>query len=136
MSLGTVLFSFSGRLNRLPWWLSAIGLAVAQWVLLFVLMKALGVEMVETTTATSYSVQADMSTMSPAAMTVFGIVGLVFLWPGLAIAIKRWHDRGKSGWWVLIILIPIVGVIWALVENGFLRGTVGPNQYGPDPLGA
>lgn len=136
MNLGAVLFSFSGRLNRLPFWLSAIGLAVAQWVVLFVLMKALGVEMVETSTATSYSVQADMSTMSPAAMAVFGIVGLVFLWPGLAITIKRWHDRGKSGWWVLIVLIPLVGAIWALVETGFLRGTVGPNKYGPDPLGA
>jgi uncharacterized membrane protein YhaH (DUF805 family) len=63
------------------------------------------------------------------------IVSLVVIWPGLAINIKRWHDRDKSGWWILISLIPFVGPIWALVEVGFLPGTPGPNQYGPDPLG-
>lgn len=60
---------------------------------------------------------------------------LVFLWPKIAISVKRWHDRNKSGWWVFINLIPIVGPIWALVEQGFLRGTQGPNDYGDDPLG-
>ena len=48
--------------------------------------------------------------------------------------VKRWHDRGKSGWWVLIALIPLVGPIWAIIETGFLPGTSGPNEYGPDPL--
>ena len=60
---------------------------------------------------------------------------LVFLWPKIAISVKRWHDRNGSGWWVFINLIPIVGPIWALVEQGFLRGTQGPNDYGDDPLG-
>ena len=55
------------------------------------------------------------------------------IWIGLALGVKRWHDRGKSGWWVLIALIPIVGGIWTFVECGCLRGTVGPNQFGPDP---
>ena len=48
---------------------------------------------------------------------------------------KRFHDRGKSGWMTLIILIPYVGGIWVLVECGCLAGTPGPNAYGPDPLG-
>lgn len=48
--------------------------------------------------------------------------------------IKRWHDLDKSGWWVLINFIPIVGGLWCLVECGFLKGTVGPNRFGPDPL--
>ena len=39
---------------------------------------------------------------------------------------------GRQQWW--LGLIPIIGGIWALVENGFLRGTDGPNQYGNDPL--
>jgi uncharacterized membrane protein YhaH (DUF805 family) len=53
---------------------------------------------------------------------------------GLAISIKQWHDRGKSGWWVLIGLIPFIGAIWALIETGFLEGDPGDNQYGPNPL--
>ena len=63
---------------------------------------------------------------------VFFLVPIV--WPSLVVTIKRWHDRDKSAWWVLINLIPIVGDIWALVENGFLKGTSGANRFGPDPL--
>jgi uncharacterized membrane protein YhaH (DUF805 family) len=48
---------------------------------------------------------------------------------------KRLHDRDKSGWWVLITLISILGDLWLVVECGCLRGTVGENRYGPDPLG-
>jgi uncharacterized membrane protein YhaH (DUF805 family) len=57
---------------------------------------------------------------------------LPIIWPSLVISIKRWHDRNKSGWWVLVGLIPIVGDIWVLVENGFLRGTLGDNRFGPE----
>ncbi len=63
-----------------------------------------------------------------------GIVSLILLVPNLAIAIKRWHDRDKSGWWILIALIPIIGWIWALVETGFLAGTPGPNRFGPPQM--
>ncbi|MBV7329929.1 DUF805 domain-containing protein [Chloroflexi bacterium TSY] len=55
------------------------------------------------------------------------------LWPNLAVSAKRWHDRDKSGWWSLIVLIPIIGVIWMLIEVGFLEGTNGPNRFGPEP---
>ena len=69
-----------------------------------------------------------------------GILGALFsliaLWPSLAVYAKRWHDRGKSGWWTLIILIPIVGAIWMLVECGFLKGTDGANDFGADPVPA
>jgi uncharacterized membrane protein YhaH (DUF805 family) len=58
------------------------------------------------------------------------------IYPAIAVYAKRWHDRGKSGWWTLIILVPAIGSIWLLVELGFLRGTPGANKYGPDPLGA
>jgi uncharacterized membrane protein YhaH (DUF805 family) len=71
--------------------------------------------------------------MSTSAIPMW-IVMLVFLYPTLAVYAKRWHDRGKSGWWTLILLIPIIGPLWALIECGFLRGTEGPNQYGADPL--
>ncbi|MCB1377003.1 MAG: DUF805 domain-containing protein [Alphaproteobacteria bacterium] len=65
-----------------------------------------------------------------------GIVSLISIYPSLALYAKRWHDRGKSGWWSLIILVPLIGVIWWFVECGCLRGTEGPNQYGSDPLAA
>jgi uncharacterized membrane protein YhaH (DUF805 family) len=51
----------------------------------------------------------------------------------MAIYVKRWQDRDKSGWWILIGFVPIIGGIWAFVECGCLRGTMGDNRYGPDP---
>jgi uncharacterized membrane protein YhaH (DUF805 family) len=65
-----------------------------------------------------------------------GVVNLLMLWPAVAVSAKRWHDRDKSGWWVLVVLIPLVGWLWALVVNGLLRGTPGPNRFGSDPLAA
>lgn len=62
------------------------------------------------------------------------LVNLLLLWPGIAVSVKRWHDRDRSGWWVLIVLIPVVGWLWALIDNGFLRGTPGPNRFGQPPL--
>jgi uncharacterized membrane protein YhaH (DUF805 family) len=62
------------------------------------------------------------------------MIDLLLLWPSLAALIKRLHDRGKSGWFVLIGLIPILGQIWLLIEIGFLPGQRGDNRYGPDPL--
>jgi uncharacterized membrane protein YhaH (DUF805 family) len=63
------------------------------------------------------------------------IAGLLMIYPSICIQGKRWHDRNKSAWWILINLIPVVGTLWALIECGFLRGTVGDNRFGPDPLG-
>jgi uncharacterized membrane protein YhaH (DUF805 family) len=56
------------------------------------------------------------------------------LWPSLAVQAKRWHDINKSALWLLINVIPIAGPLWALIENGFIPDTNGPNRYGPDPL--
>jgi uncharacterized membrane protein YhaH (DUF805 family) len=61
------------------------------------------------------------------------LVNRLLLWPVIAVSVKRWHDRDRSGWWVLILLIPVVGWLWALIDNGFLRGTPGPNRFGPQP---
>lgn len=55
------------------------------------------------------------------------------LWPTLAISVKRWHDRDRSGWWVLLYAVPWVGWVWGLVENGFRAGDSHANQYGPPP---
>jgi uncharacterized membrane protein YhaH (DUF805 family) len=58
----------------------------------------------------------------------------VMIWPSICIYGKRFHDRDKSAWWILISFVPIVGVIWLSVECGLLQGTDGPNRFGPDPL--
>ncbi len=58
---------------------------------------------------------------------------IMLIWASLAVQVKRWHDRDKSGWWVLISLVPVIGAIWQLVECGFLEGTQGDNQFGPVP---
>ena len=61
------------------------------------------------------------------------IYSLALLIPGLAVAVRRLHDTDKSGWWILISLVPLVGIIVLIV---FLAtdGDPGANQYGnPDP---
>lgn len=60
------------------------------------------------------------------------LVGLGLLIPSLAVAFRRLHDSGKSAWWLLLWLIPILGWI-ALLIFYLTPGTAGPNAYGPDP---
>ena len=60
------------------------------------------------------------------------LYGLAVLVPGLAVFVRRMHDVGKSGWFILLLLLPVIGWIWLLVLL-FTEGNYGPNQYGPDP---
>ena len=127
-----LLTSVEGRISRQPFWLSILALLIVEWIVMIVLSMALGTSMMG-------NIDPGMPPEEAAAMVWKGtipiiIVSVLFLYPALAIYTKRWHDRGKSGWWTLIILVPLIGSIWMLVECGFLRGTEGPNQYGNDPL--
>ncbi|MEX2980697.1 DUF805 domain-containing protein [Streptomyces sp. C36] len=67
------------------------------------------------------------------------VIGLVYslavLLPGLAVGVRRLHDIDRSGWWLLLALIPILGSIVLLVFFA-LPGTPGENSYGPKPLEA
>ncbi|SDE50744.1 DUF805 domain-containing protein [Riemerella columbipharyngis] len=63
---------------------------------------------------------------------VYTLYGLITLIPGLAVTVRRLHDVGKSGWFILIGLIPIIGSIWLIVLM-FTDGNKGPNMYGEDP---
>ena len=47
---------------------------------------------------------------------------------------KRLHDRGRSAWWLIVLLIPVLGPLWLAIELALRRGTPGENQYGADPL--
>ena len=64
-----------------------------------------------------------------------GIYGLAILIPSLAVTVRRLHDIDRSGWWILIGLVPLIGAIVLLVF-ALLDSTPGSNQYGPNPKGA
>ncbi|SJZ94629.1 DUF805 domain-containing protein [Consotaella salsifontis] len=112
MTARELLLSFEGRINRRRFWLAAISVLIAAFVVAVA--------------------------VAPMPKRVGQVVALVAalgaLYPLAAISAKRFHDRGKSGWWATIGFVPVVGAIWVIVENGFLAGTPGPNRYGPDPL--
>lgn len=119
MSVGAILFSFQGRIPRRVYWganiLTTLGMLVVTFVAGFVAAALLGRD-------------------AERALKIINLpLQLLSIWISFAILAKRWHDRDKSGWWTLILLIPIVGAIWVFVELGCLRGTIGPNQYGLDP---
>jgi len=107
-----LLFSFEGRVNRQPYWMFILAVIVVYLVLIGI----------------SIAVGENVG------MILMVLFGLVMLWSSLALQVKRWHDRDKSAWWLLMNFVPFIGAIWVLVECGFLRGTEGQNSYGPDPL--
>jgi uncharacterized membrane protein YhaH (DUF805 family) len=62
---------------------------------------------------------------------VSGLLSLAALLPSIAVTVRRLHDTGRSGWWMLIFLIPLLGLVgfYFMVKNG----DPGDNQFGPDP---
>jgi uncharacterized membrane protein YhaH (DUF805 family) len=60
------------------------------------------------------------------------LYSLAVLLPGLGVSVRRLHDTGRTGWWVLIALVPLAGAI-VLIVFAALEGDRGPNAYGPDP---
>lgn len=64
-----------------------------------------------------------------------GLYALAVLLPSLAVTVRRLHDTGRTGWWVLIGLVPLIGIIVILIFM-VLEGQPGDNAYGPDPKAA
>ena len=128
MGLGQLTFSASGRVSRKTYWLSIVGFTFASAVLSGAAL------LVADTTATDDG-QMSLSTGTVSTLTLLILFGAYFVlaFSGLLISIKRCHDRGRSGWFLLAEFIPVVGPIWVLVELGFLPGTVGTNRFGTDP---
>lgn len=111
-----------GRASRWDYWKATIllfGLATILLLLVFVPIALSG-----------SGNEADPTDLAFAA---FGLVMLPVLWSSIAVSVKRWHDRNKSGAWVLIGFVPYIGSIWTFIECGCLKGTSGPNRYGLDP---
>ena len=65
---------------------------------------------------------------------LYSLYGLAVLIPILAVAVRRLHDIGKSGWMLLITLIPLIGAIWFIVLM-VTDSNPGENKYGPNPKG-
>ena len=128
-----MLFSFTGRANRAKFWLILIVTDIVGMILFGILGAVGGGSMIP-------DASGNMTMGSGPLGIVTAVLALIVLiamvWIGLAVAVKRYHDRNKSGWWVLICLVPFIGGLWYLIECGFLKGTAGANTYGADPLAA
>jgi uncharacterized membrane protein YhaH (DUF805 family) len=164
MGMLHLLFGFSGRANRGKFWLAVVlwivfwAIAVPACVL--AAFAILGLHLPDSSLPHDELVSRYVRLAFDylGLLIVFIAFTLVSWVSAFAVGVKRLHDRDKSGWWVLLFYLapsvlgsiantseqPLAGFvlglasfvisIWALVELGFLRGTVGPNRYGPDPL--
>jgi uncharacterized membrane protein YhaH (DUF805 family) len=115
-----IYLSFEGRINRKIYWLYYL----LPWTVVYVFLS------IVTSGITVNIPMGGMSIPYPILPTVFAILAI---WPALAISVKRCHDRGRSGFFILIGLIPLVN-IWMGIELLFLSGTSGSNKFGDDPL--
>ncbi|HID68064.1 MAG TPA: DUF805 domain-containing protein [Roseibacterium sp.] len=101
--------NFSGRARRSEYW----------WFFLFIMIANIVAQTVD-------------AAIGLPILTI--IVGLGLIVPGIALAIRRMHDTGRSGWWLLIGLIPLAGIV--ILFWFVQRGTVGSNEFGDDPYDA
>lgn len=109
---------FSGRSSRSEYW----------YFFLFCTLVAICAFVLDTAFAV-YSGRGDF--ISP----LYVIVSIVLFLPSLAVAVRRFHDIDKSGWWYLFNFIPLIG--WAFIIMWMCTpGTPGRNEYGENPLGA
>jgi uncharacterized membrane protein YhaH (DUF805 family) len=101
---------FSGRARRKEYWMFVLFNVIVS-IVLFAIGRAIGAEFLQ------------------------GLYSLAVLLPGLGVAVRRLHDTDRSGWWLLIALVPLVGAIVLLVFT-VSDSQPGDNQYGPNPKAA
>lgn len=115
-----LLLSREGRIPRKVYWLNFVLPVTIIGMIIGVVEQVVGLGDGDTTTLLSQPLSA--------------LFSLAVIWPSICVSAKRCHDRDKSAWWILINFVPLVGVIWWVIEFGCLRGTIGPNRFGPDPV--
>ncbi|MBU3069039.1 DUF805 domain-containing protein [Aestuariicella sp. G3-2] len=108
---------FNGRARRKEYWFFALFNVIATIILAFV-DSALGTFNME---------------------TGIGILGMIYalavLLPAIGVAIRRLHDTGRSGWWLLLAILPLIGAIVLIIF--FVQDSApGENEYGANPKGA
>jgi uncharacterized membrane protein YhaH (DUF805 family) len=170
MNWGSYFFSFQGRINRAKLWLF-IPIVIVIDIVYFILFSILfGGSILAMIKGGPAGLMAGGASLGLAGILTCILV-LVIFFAGIALTVKRLHDRNKTAWWLIVFwLVPLVlnvttlssriamlsdtsgavpptnpvmmilqlvalGLtIWAFVELYCLRGTVGDNRYGPDPL--
>jgi uncharacterized membrane protein YhaH (DUF805 family) len=105
--------TFSGRARRAEYW----------WWYLFVLLLS-GVALFVDINAFPSS-----SGIGPA----YGLASLAVILPNISVTVRRLHDTGRSGWWILLGLIPLIGAL-ILLYWMIKRGDQGANEFGSDPI--
>ncbi len=113
---------FSGRSRRMEYWMFALGYTIAMVLLVIVASVMSG---------GVYGVAGGFSPVH----WIIVLFALALFIPSLAVLIRRFHDQDRSGWWVLLGLIPYLGGLILLVFM-CIEGTRGENRFGPDPKGA
>ncbi|MBS1914052.1 MAG: DUF805 domain-containing protein [Bacteroidetes bacterium] len=108
MLLLRLFFSLHGRIARGDFWYATL-VILSIFIVLSIVLETL---------------------FSPAASWV---LYPVLYWTLLAVAIKRYHDIGRSGLWLLLLLVPVIGPAWAIYSLGFRKGGQRENRYGPVP---
>lgn len=109
---------FQGRSRRREYWMFTLAILIVS-VLLGVFVGGMaGID--------------NGDTLSLSSLTILGVLGLAILIPSIAVQVRRFHDQDKSGWLVLLGLIPYLGGLIVLVFM-CLPGTPGPNRFGADP---
>jgi len=119
LTLKQILFSFQGRIGQKTFWLCLLVSTLITWVIIA------GLAFI--TFALSGNTDASLSLF----LSIMYLLCIPTGWIGLALQAKRWHDRNKSAWWILIMFVPVIGPLWMLIEAGFMAGSPAANNYGP-----
>lgn len=124
-------FSYRGRLNRKPYFLRGILLSAVSSVLglleMLLFPEAFGPDAALRAAVESGGLTAGSGNL------IFIALDVALSLSGISLTIRRSHDLNKSGWFLLLLFIPIVN-LYAIFKLWLSKGTEGPNRFGPDPL--
>ena len=120
------LIRLDGRASRFQWWV----VTAISYASMYLLMIPTVNTSIDSQSAPARYAEP-VSTQPPvwAGMLVMSFFA-VCLSLMLGVSVRRLHDRNKSGWWVLLYFVPVIGPLWLLLELGVLPGTRGPSRYG------
>jgi uncharacterized membrane protein YhaH (DUF805 family) len=158
VGLFSLLFSYNGRINRAQYWLGGFGVFFVGFLLIIALAIGSGA---------NFADAKDNPAAAIGALASFflwlGLILLVMSWCSLSMQVKRFHDRGQSGWWSLLAYVPSLGATFGIIGSlggtpeqmaaaiqpysmlsmviglgffinlGCLPGTQGANKYGDPP---